>query len=930
MSELRSRVRPLFLGFLVLLFDCAALDKLPETTCGNGVVDVTEDCDSFPSAAGDPTKPRCGAPAEGEFACHLHCGVSTTGANVCPPGWGCNTNGICREPTGNFSNALGFVSGGAVRLTVGDFDGDGRKDVVASGPPNPRSASSVRVHYFDDVGALAQVASLPAAVVSPAVFDHDHNGRDAIAFGIPAPTKTTQSALGVVSGLDDRTFLPVVFPAATLDDTVAVPVFIIDHAPGVKLPNGNDSAILLFAQDKNGQAIISLEAELGGTAKLVRPLPASPSAIRGRPVAARLLDADPSSACGEVAAAMQLGPIGRLVVLSPCAPVLKSTATRWAVGAGAFKSFDLPALSDGSRGVLVVDVDGDGHLDVLVDTNDTDGPQVLFGDGTTLAPPRRWAPIGLTNAVKMPLAAGDLTGDGKADYVFPNFVAVQRGALVAGPDAGSDSGADGGGASPVDGVLVEPAIDQQQTTPWSDAAYGHFNGDSFADFVAIHARAPDLELYSGGATALTFSTVTTDGIVQAIARGDFDGDHIDDVGFTQTASGGTSTLSISYGRPAGGLEPPTRIGSVERAQGLAVLPHGSAPADLGLYAVSATSTAHPLGSTSLTLLMGSGDRRPLALLFYLDLFSCGRTMPPCMVPRPPLSPLVTRQWSPLSVVAGPIVAADVSAVVTYAVGTSTPSRGTTDTLGVWVANGDSQVPGGIAAPTEQQVLDGQYDAFDDNNRVTKLATTIQDLDNLGDGLSEILAISNKTNGHDAALVVVRPGRSPANDEKVLTGLQVTSSAQIEAVDLDGDGFRDAVGLFGTPPNAQIVAFLNDGKGGFVVPGITVAIPPPAAGAVADGTPVAFAGIAVRGAPPVTGARAQSHALAVVTGSSVVLATLRPDKQGFDVQSLAALLGKPFNNATGIAAGDFNGDGVEDIAVADGGIRLILQKPARSK
>jgi hypothetical protein len=672
---------------------------------------------------------------------------------------------------------------------------------------------------------------------------------------------------------------------------------------------------------------VSLDAELGGTLKLARPLPAGPDAIRGRPITAHLFDLDATSACGEIITAMQVASAGQLLVLSPCVPAPKTTAgTRWSTAGGsALKTFPLPALSDTARGVLVTDVDGDGHLDVLIDTNDVDGPQVMFGDGNTLAPARKWAPIGLSNAAKMPLAAGDLTGDGKVDYVFPSFVGIQIGKLGSGADGGADAGA----ASAPDGILFEPPADQQQTTAWSDAAIGHFNGDPFADFVAIHSGAPDVELFSGGAAGFTFSTVTTDGIVQAIARGDFDGDHIDDLGFTQTASGATSTLSISYGRPAGSLEPPTRIGSVDRAKGLAVLPHGSAPADLGLYTVSATSTAHPLGSTSLTLLTGSGDRRPLALLFYLDLFSCGRTTPPCMTPRPPLSPLVSRQWSPLSVAAGPIVARDSAAVVTYAVGTSTPSKGTTDTLGVWVANGDSQVPGGIAAPMEQQVLDGQYDAFDDNSRSTKIATAIQDVDNLGDGLSEILAMSNKTNGRDAALVVVRPGRTPANDEKVLTGLQVTSSAQLEAVDLDGDGFRDAVGLFGAPPNAQVVAFLNDGKGGFVVPGITLTIPAPAAGAVADGTPVAFAGIAVRGSPVVTQANARNHALAVLTGSSVVLATLRADRQGFDVQSLASLLSKPFTNASGIAAGDFNGDGVEDIAVADGGIRLILQKPARS-
>jgi hypothetical protein len=930
MSELRFRLRPLFLGFVVLLLDCASLDKLAPDACGNGVVEPkTEDCDTFPNDP-DATKARCGAPTEGAFACHLRCGVSKIGASVCPEGWGCDTKGICREPSGNFSSALGFVSGGAVHLTVGDFDGDGRKDLVASGPRNPRSGSSVRVHYFNDTGGLAQVASLPTAVVSPAVFDRDHNGRDAIAFGVPALTKTGLSALGVVSGLADRTFLPVIFPAATLPDTNAVPVFVFEHAADVKLPSGNDSTIILFAETTDGSAIVSLDAELGGTAKLTRPLPAKPDAIRGRPVTARLFDLDPGSACGEVVVAMQVAPLGRLVVLSPCAPAPKSAAgigTRWSVAPSALKSFVLPALADLSRGVLVTDVDGDGHLDVLVDTNDKDGPQILWGNGTTLQGPTKWAPAGLTSDPKMPLAAGDLTNDGKVDYVFPNFVAVQRNGVVSVADAGADAGP----VIPVrDGTLIEPPVELQQLTPWSDAAIGRFNADFFADFVTIHSGAPDIEVFAGGTGGFTPSTVTTDGIVQAIARGDFDGDHIDDLAFTQTASGGTSTLSIAYGRPNGSLEPPTRIGSVDQQKGLTVLPHGGLPADLGLFAVAAPLAGHSIGSTSLTLLTGSGDRQPLALLFYVDVLSCGRTTSPCMMRRPSLES-VSRQWSPLSLLAGPIVAEDSSAVVTYAVGTSTPSKGSMDTFGVWIASSDGTVPGGISAPTEQLVLDGLYDAYDDSTRAAKLATAIKNIDTLDTGgLSEIIAISNKTNGHDAALVVVRPGRVPLNQEQVLTGLQVTPSAQLEAFDIDGDGFRDAVGLFGAPPNAQIVAFLNDGKGAFVLPGVPLIIPPPAPGATDDGTPVAFAGIAVHGSPAVSGASAQNNAIAVVTATSVVLATLRPDKHGFDVKSLSSLLGKqPLNNATGIAAGDFNGDGVEDIAVANGGLRLILQQPARS-
>ena len=186
----RGIFAPLFLGFCVVLLDCATLDKLPESSCGNGVVDVaTEDCDTFPNDPKDTTHARCGAPSEGAFACHLRCDVQADGTKpTCPDGWGCSVSGICREPTASFNAPLGAVSGGATQLAVGDFDGDGRRDLIGFGLRNVTTNSSrLRVHYFDDKGGLTSVAAFAQQSIAPAVFDHDHDGRDDIAFGVAEP-----------------------------------------------------------------------------------------------------------------------------------------------------------------------------------------------------------------------------------------------------------------------------------------------------------------------------------------------------------------------------------------------------------------------------------------------------------------------------------------------------------------------------------------------------------------------------------------------------------------------------------------------------------------------------------------------------------------------------------------------------------------------
>jgi hypothetical protein len=933
MSRIRFRLRPLFLGIVVLLLDCAPLDKLTPNACGNGVVDDAEDCDTFPNDAADKTHARCGAPTDGDLACHLRCGLQADGVTslVCPEGWGCDVKHVCRQPTGEFDDALGAVSGGAKQLQIGDFDGDGRRDLVASGLRD-RSASRLRVHYFDDLGGLAQVALLPAAAVAPAVFDHDHDGRDAIAFGLIDPNRG--GSLGVVSGLADRTFLPVVFPSATLPSVEAAPVFVFPQVDNVRLPTAmtdrEDNSILILLKDPSAGALLrSLNGELNGGSKLNRVIPdgPAPSEVRGAMVSARVFDGSTTSACGEVVIAAQVAAGPRVFVISPCRIIAGTGRSGWdSASPGGLTSIVIPqALGD--RGVLVADLDGDQHLDILVDT--VTEPFVMYGNatGTGLSTPALWKPTvmadpALTAPVGMPLAAGDLNLDGKADLVFGTGVATRTTIAVAG-DAGAPSAGDG--------TYAFTFADGQRT--WTDAVVGHFGADLLPDVVTATFRAPDLQVYiSGAGGKTTVTSVTTNGVVEAFVKGDFDGDHIDDVAIAEsTALPDKSDLSIAYGRPFGGLEPPQRIGTVDKSKGLAVVPHGAAPADLGSFSFYRAQATGPQ-STAFTVLVGSSERQPLAPLFFIESLSCTRdvtAMEGCMPKRVSRPGDANRQWLPFALAAGPLGDPTNQAVLAYAAGVGGAGG---LALGVWVANATTTGLGGLEAPKEQQVLDSggfSSDLYDLSSRAAKIVTATRDIDSVPDGLAEVIVATNAQNATDAMLMVVHPTHLHPDTQSSAPGLRMGTAGQIETVDLDGDGLFDAVVRFDLPAPGKIVAFLNDGNGGFSNAGITLTLPPPPAGTADPGNPVAFAAIPVRGAP-VAGAAGQTNALAVLTEHSVVLATLRPDKQGFDVKPLASHLTKTnIEGATGIAAGDFNGDGLQDIAIANGGITLLLQAARRT-
>src|SRR6188508_55641 len=92
---------------LVVLTGCTDFDDLTRNICGNGLVEVGEDCDSS-----DPTCVRCA--------------VSCSVDEDCPSAaYACGVDGFCHAPSGDLARPSAPVTFQADELRVTDVDHDG-------------------------------------------------------------------------------------------------------------------------------------------------------------------------------------------------------------------------------------------------------------------------------------------------------------------------------------------------------------------------------------------------------------------------------------------------------------------------------------------------------------------------------------------------------------------------------------------------------------------------------------------------------------------------------------------------------------------------------------------------------------------------------------------------------------------------------------
>lgn len=369
--RLLSRVG--FALFLALAVGCADLQILSTDTCGNRVLeaDKAEECDG---------EEGCGAPG-GEHACRYVCPLLRD--SDCPGGFGCGADGVCRAPTGTFSHLAALSTSPMLDLFSGDINHDGCDEVIYT------TLRGSTITAFDSrtpgkCSASKQV--LPAGQTpltepegpAPVLADLTNDGRpDLVISGkglyggglfvnVPSAAPTVSALFYPFAHRNEST--SVIFPlrVAGKDELVILG----DLSTGAMgNPGGMKSGVDIIRDP--GVEPVHFNAGL----------PVGASGIVGLATG----DLNESNACDEVVVALwDTAKVysDKLVVIDGCG---NGDEFVWPMMPTRLVSLDGGArVREHNASLVLADVDGDGHLDIVVnDDNVQDGKlHVAYGTGT--------------------------------------------------------------------------------------------------------------------------------------------------------------------------------------------------------------------------------------------------------------------------------------------------------------------------------------------------------------------------------------------------------------------------------------------------------------------------------------------------------------------------------------------------------------------
>lgn len=429
--------------------------------------------------------------------------------------------------------------------------------------------------------------------------------------------------------------------------------------------------------------------------------------------------------------------------------------------------------------VLAADVDGDHHEDLLITTDQ--GAYVAFGHGD-----------GTFSSTADPSGTADLAAPLVLTWEAGQTAAT--GLLLAGGDLNTDGRTDF--VFP-EGLALSDAAGElywaYRSSGWAEAKVTTAEGGTPLVAAASQSAGVNFLVYSAGTEQFASTWVPTANIASHLTPGDFDGDGVTDIAYVEHSDSLGDTWSVIYGSEAYIPTSPVPMATFDTIRQLSPA-HLAAPtigADaIGDLVVSAKLA--PADADTVATALGSPTRQMLT---------------PYQLRDPDGS-----QVLPLAVTGGKFISSSPSLAV---LGADDPQGA--GTLRFWFFTPDKAgatdlLMGGPLSPSFHP------SAFGGNSGVNlrygaHVATGNFD----GDGPDDVAMIAPYGDGDNQSALVIAEidGGVVSTTDPIVLPVQSTLYSFLRTADVDGDGAEDILfkGLDDDTPSF-VTVFWNDGAGGF--------------------------------------------------------------------------------------------------------------------